>query len=341
MTKTYQHSTVQASDHTLNHILDIIEEGTWDWNANTGHVDRSPGWYRMLGYDVDIFDKNVFTWENIIHPDDYKQVMQHFEQYIKGEIAQYSIEYRCKKADGSYLWIFDQGKICATNADGSVARMIGAHLNIDKQKAAQNELLEQNRLLKDGNINLENLLRHKAEELEKKNQELEKKIEEIAYLSNTDPLTGIANRKKFEEVLENEIARCNRYHHPMSLAIFDIDYFKQVNDGYGHKTGDLVLQKLSRLVQENIREIDSIARWGGEEFTLIFPELPLHAAVKVAEKLQKLISQHAMTDELKITCSFGVTQYHSDNSIEQLFQRADEALYLAKDSGRNRVECLV
>jgi len=341
MFNTYKHNTAQEADNTLNFILDIIVEGTWDWDAKTGHVERSPGWYRMLGYEVDTLQKNVFTWENIIHPDDYQRVMQHFEQYIHGKINNYCIEYRCKKIDGTYLWIVDQGKACELNSDGSVARMIGAHLNINKQKTAQNELIKQNQLLVEGNNSLESLLRNKAEELEKKNHELEKKIEEVAYLSNTDSLTGIANRKKFEEELEKEIARSHRYNHPMSLAIFDIDFFKRVNDSYGHKVGDMVLQKLSELVKENIREIDSIARWGGEEFTLIFPELPLHDAVKAADKVRLLIAQMVIKEDLMITCSFGITQYHSGNSIEELFQRADEALYLAKDLGRNRVESLL
>jgi len=120
MNKTYSHKSLEDADDTLNNILDIISEGTWDWNALTGHVERSPGWYRMLGYDIGLFSKNVFTWENIIHPDDYEAVMKHFELYTAGKIEKYEIEYRCKKSDDTYLWIIDRAKIVKFTSDGKI-----------------------------------------------------------------------------------------------------------------------------------------------------------------------------------------------------------------------------
>ncbi len=341
MYKTYRHHSTQEADETLNHLLDVIVEGTWDWDANTGHVDRSPGWYRMLGYEVGVFQKNVFTWENVIHPEDYDRVMKHFELYTSGKIDRYCIEYRCKKADGEYLWIVDRGKVVKYNADGSVARMIGAHLNIHEQKMAQNELIKKNQLLKEGNVSLEKIIRKKADELERKNQELEEKIKEVEYISNMDPLTEIANRKKFETELEKEISRSKRYGHPLSLVIFDIDFFKQVNDTLGHKTGDTVLQKLCQLVKQNIREVDFFARWGGEEFSIIFPGLAFESALSATEKLRMLVSDYQFGQNLSVTCSFGVSKYLKGDSVDVLFRRADEALYRAKELGRNRVEGLV
>ncbi len=341
MYKTYQHKTLPESDKTLNHILDVIVEGTWDWNIKTGHVDRSPGWYRMLDYDIGIFQKNIFTWENIIHPDDYEQVMSHFESYISGKINSYCTEYRCKKADGSYLWIADQGKIVEYNADGNPLRMIGAHLNIHEQKTAQNELIRKNKLLQDGHLTLEKIISEKTEELEKKNLELEEKIKEVEFISNTDSLTSIANRKKFEQEIEKEISRSNRYNHPLSLIFFDIDFFKQINDNYGHKTGDEVLKNLCQQIKNNIRDIDSFARWGGEEFTIILPNLSLENALNTAEKLRQTISQFEILPDLFITCSFGVSEYKNGDNLNTLLHRADEALYSAKEHGRNRVEAQI
>jgi diguanylate cyclase (GGDEF)-like protein/PAS domain S-box-containing protein len=338
---TYKNESLEEANSTLNHILDVIIEGTWDWNANTGRVDRSPGWYRMLGYQVGVFKKDVFTWENIIHPDDYDRVMKHFELYLEGEIENYRIEYRARQVDGKYLWIVDRGKVVLRNSDGSVARMIGAHQNIHDQKMAQSELIKQNQMLQEGHLTLERIIEEKTRELELKNAELEEKVREVEYISNTDSLTSIANRKKFEEELKKEAARANRYSHPLSLSIFDLDFFKNINDTHGHKTGDLVLQKISRLVLNHIRKVDFFARWGGEEFTIIFPDLDLENTILVAEKLRTLISQYEIEPDLFVTCSFGVSEYVEDELVEEMFQRADRALYRAKELGRNRVESMV
>lgn len=335
---TYNHSTLEDSDKTLNAILDVIAEGVWDWNANTGHVDRSPGWYRMLGYEVGIFLKDVFTWENIIHPDDQATVMEHFELYTAGKIDKYEIEYRCKKADGSYLWIVDRGKIVEYNSDGTVARMIGAHSNIHERKMAQIDLMKKNKLLNEGNLTLEKLLEEKNIELQEKNTELEEKIEEVEYLSATDQLTKIANRRQFEHDLDKEIARAKRYNHSLSLVIFDIDNFKNINDKYGHKVGDRILHRLAISVKSQLRANDLIARWGGEEFVLILPDTSLESAIAVSDKFRRFIHQIEFEDGLFITCSFGIAEYEQDEIIDNFFIRADEALYKAKDLGRDRVE---
>lgn len=337
---TYQHLSLEDADWTLNSILDLIVEGTWDWNGQTGEVLRSPGWFRMLGYAVGEFGNNVFTWENVIHPDDYARVMRNFELFSRGTTNDYCIDYRCKKADGSYLWITDRALAVERDDDGQATRIIGAHLDIHARKVAQLELIEQNRLLQAGNLTLEKRLRKKAEELERRNRELQEKVAQIEHISNTDALTRIANRKKFEEELIKEKSRADRYKHPLSMAIFDIDHFKQINDTYGHKTGDGVLEHLSAFVNQHIRDIDLFARWGGEEFVLIFPDISLEGAVGAANKLRQLISEQEMMPGLTVTCSFGVTEYHPGDSIDQLFARIDNALYMAKNAGRNRVELL-
>lgn len=340
MFETYRHRTPEEADETLNHLLDVIAEGTWDWHGATGRVERSPGWYRMLGYDVGIFRQDVFTWENLIHPDDYPRVMNRIEGFINGALETYCIEYRCKQADGQYLWILDRAKIIERNPDGSAARIIGAHQDIHRQKTLHEELSEKDRLLKAGNMTLENLLKQKTVELETKNRELEEKIREIEYISNTDRLTGIPNRKKFEETIGKEISRAKRYGHPLSLAILDLDLFKQINDTHGHDTGDQVLRQIADLIRNHLRSVDFFARWGGEEFTIIFPDLNLESAVHASEKLRYLIEQLEIDRNLSVTSSFGLSQFDGQDSFEELLQRADKALYRAKKLGRNRVESL-
>lgn len=135
------------SEQQLHTLFDLISDGIWDWNANTGYVYRNPGWYSMLGYASHSMANSVFTWESVIHPEDYPRVMAHFEAYTNHRNERYRIEYRCRCQDGSYIWIEDSGYIIAHNEDGSVARMLGAHRNIDAGKRLVSQLEQKNQSL--------------------------------------------------------------------------------------------------------------------------------------------------------------------------------------------------
>lgn len=161
--------------------------------------------------------------------------------------------------------------------------------------------------------------------------------QQLALLATTDPLTGASNRRRFDEVLRTEVARSRRYGAPLSLIICDIDYFKRINDGFGHPAGDRVLQQLSALLSENIRETDVFARLGGEEFAILAPNCDEGCAWKFAEKLRGAVEAHAFPDAQGLTCSFGVAVLRAMEGQEKLVKRADEALYRAKGEGRNRV----
>lgn len=160
---------------------------------------------------------------------------------------------------------------------------------------------------------------------------------EFEQLAKTDSLTGIANRAGTIDLLnslQNETGRA------CSLIMFDIDYFKQINDNCGHEMGDVILCELAKLVSHFIRETDHVARWGGEEFIVLCPDTDLHHAQIAANKLRKKIAETVLTGELSITCSFGVSEYRPGaDSIKAMFESADQAMYKAKNDGRNRVEC--
>jgi diguanylate cyclase (GGDEF)-like protein len=168
-------------------------------------------------------------------------------------------------------------------------------------------------------------------------QTLEAINELLEKQATTDALTGIFNRMKFNKSLTNEIQRTQRYNTSLSLIIFDIDHFKQVNDTYGHLAGDSVLKILTKLVASNLREIDLFARWGGEEFAILTPETPLDGAIKLADKLRSKIESHDFSEPEKITTSFGVTTLKKGDNTISFINRADEALYRAKEGGRNQV----
>lgn len=171
--------------------------------------------------------------------------------------------------------------------------------------------------------------------------QLKQKSNLLEYQANHDQLTGLYNRQKFDSILTKEIRRSRRYGHYLSLILFDIDYFKEVNDTYGHDIGDKVLIEFSELIKPEIRQTDTLVRWGGEEFILILPETALNTAHDVAQKLRVLIETHKFEAiPHKITASFGVVQLNKEDTEHSSIVRVDEALYKAKRSGRNSVVSL-
>ncbi|OYY74072.1 MAG: hypothetical protein B7Y40_06555 [Gammaproteobacteria bacterium 28-57-27] len=162
--------------------------------------------------------------------------------------------------------------------------------------------------------------------------------EEIHLLATTDSLTCIANRREFSAILGREIDRAKRYGTPMSLAMYDLDYFKHVNDTFGHDVGDYVLQAVTGLVKENIRANDVVGRWGGEEFMVLMPQSDMQAARNASEKLRLAIAGHHFDKVGNLTASFGVAAFEPQDDMNALLKRVDDALYRAKDQGRNRVE---
>lgn len=171
-------------------------------------------------------------------------------------------------------------------------------------------------------------------------EKLERLNSILKIKANTDALTQIHNRAFFNAQVEKEISRSNRYQKKLGFILFDIDDFKQINDRFGHLSGDQILKEISDLCRKNIRTSDVFARWGGEEFVILVPEDSGQAAFTLSEKLRHLIETHEFSSEISITCSFGVTDYKSRETIEDLMNRADKALYKSKQTGKNRVTAL-
>jgi diguanylate cyclase (GGDEF)-like protein/PAS domain S-box-containing protein len=332
----------QVSNHakTLENVLDIISDGVWDWNVVTGHVSRNSGWYRMLGHDEHSLNKDVLTWENVIHPDDYPNVMSHFEDYIQGRVSEYKIQYRCIKADGSPLWIEDSGRIVERLEDGSPARMIGAHTNIHELKMTQEKLAQHALLIPGKPDGLEQIIQLRTKELADLNEKLQEKVNEIEYIASRDALTGVYNRRMFEQLIDIEIKRAKRYSQPMSVILADIDLFKNINDQYGHSIGDIVLHNVANTLKTHIRDSDLLARWGGEEFAVILPNTNADTALEMAERLRKHIAELRSHNGIQVTCSFGVTEFNTQDNGDSIFSRMDQALYQAKDSNRNNVKLM-
>ena len=154
----------------------------------------------------------------------------------------------------------------------------------------------------------------------------------------TDSLTGLFVRRYFMVKFQEEFHRAERYSKILSVVMADIDRFKKINDTYGHTTGDRVLKIVANFFQKNVRDVDIISRYGGEEFVILLPEADKEEAYTVSERLRKKMSELEIDDLPKLSISLGISSYPEDGSdIEMLIKKADAAMYAAKQSGRNRV----
>lgn len=204
---------------------------------------------------------------------------------------------------------------------------------------------------------LQDALVEKNRELDRANKELDRRREELLALSRSDALTGLSNRRYFEERLQVEFARSSRYRSPLALVMLDVDHFKQLNDRYGHPFGDQVLRAVAQAARERLRDTDLLARYGGEEFVALLPETGLREAYGVAERVRAGIEALRLYFEptgeptggadgdaaprvrVGCTASLGCASFPAGdvNEPEHLVRAADDALYAAKESGRNRV----
>lgn len=169
--------------------------------------------------------------------------------------------------------------------------------------------------------------------------QLKEKSNLLEYQANHDILTGLCNRQRFHDIFRKEIKRDKRYENPLSLILFDIDHFKKFNDDFGHDVGDIVLKKIANITSEIVREHDTIVRWGGEEFIIILPHTDIDGTRQVALKLKDAIERYEHKDIPRvITASFGLTSLIEGDTEDTFIKRADEALYEAKNSGRNAIK---
>lgn len=168
--------------------------------------------------------------------------------------------------------------------------------------------------------------------------ELYNAMKTIERIARVDALTGAWNRRQFDEVVERELDRSKRYGHPLSLMLFDIDHFKKINDNNGHAEGDRVLRLVADDIRGILRKPDSLTRWGGEEFIVLMPNTGLSNATILAERIRTGLASHAIDGVGPVTVSIGVAEYVPSDSCDQWVARADDAMYKAKHSGRNRVE---
>lgn len=200
-------------------------------------------------------------------------------------------------------------------------------------------LITQSEILRVMNNKWMEIIKERGEELSKMNEKLIKKASRLEENASKDYLTNLFNRRKFHTIIDYEISQIKRHNERhLSLILLDIDNFKSINDSYGHDVGDKILIDLAKILQLSCRESDIVARWGGEEFAIALPETSIERGLIVAQKIKTSLEYFTFAEDLTVTCSFGMSQFHTTDNFTSLFKRADEALYKSKNTGKNKIE---
>ena len=317
------------------------------------NINRGLNWYELAPTLEDIRD---FVIQSSIGADDnYRLYLNNVYQ----ELSQitHSLGLAIQEEEQQRL---ASDKLHSSVDDGiqTINQALSEHNDIDRLKTAvEAQVHNIQSALKDSlpakNNDQESLsnqltsLVERVQKMEKQDADIREQLEQEKIRAVTDKLTGLPNREAYSERVHDEMLRWQRYQHPLSLAVLDIDFFKKVNDQYGHQMGDKVLKAVSSSVANRLREVDFIARFGGEEFVLLLPETSaedaLHMLNRTRERLAKtqMKSKNSDGEETKFTVTFsiGIAQFTDGDTADDVFERADKALYEAKENGRN--QCVI
>lgn len=281
--------------------------GHWYLNLKTKSVVFNPLKIEVLGYTMeelpDRITYNFFT--DKLHPDDYDNTMSAMINHMEGKTTVYECEYRIQAKDGTYKWFYDRGKITQRDAGGKPEFVAGIVFDISDKKEKEQKLIHKNELL-----------------------EIE---------STTDALTGLRNRRAIMKELEFRLNQALVNHSPLSIVLLDIDCFKKINDNKGHQYGDMVLKTVAATIRKLIRNIDSVGRYGGEEFLVVLPNTDKSKAIIIAERIREAVEGLDLNQKGPVTISGGVAVLNGETMTE-LINKADEKLYEAKNEGRNRIK---
>ncbi len=292
---------LRESQQHLELALNSADLATWNWDIAQDRVFFDKTWFALLGYTDNALPYHREHWYTFVHPDDQKRVQSALNTHLADSYQPYQIEYRLRHQAGHWLWVLDRGKVTLRDEQQNALQMYGVLSNITERKSME---------------------------------------EELRYLAMTDKLTGLYNRHYFLQCLEQAITQTTMHNYQLSILMFDIDYFKHINDHFGHDIGDFVLQQLAQRVREQLRKTDIFARWGGEEFLILLTNTHLSEAYLIAQRLCETFNRVPLETVGVVTASFGLTCYHPKETISQLLKRLDKLVYAAKAAGRNCVKWL-
>ncbi len=296
-----EQASLRDSEERLKLALDSAGDGVWDWDIQSGVEIFSDRCCEMYGYAKEDMTGPADVFDQRTHPDDLQAMLRDRQAHFAGQTPTYVNEHRVRCGDGSWKWILSRGMVISRGADGKPLRMIGTHTDITDRKNAEALVWQQ---------------------------------------ANFDQLTGLPNRRMLRDRLTQDLRKSARNGTQLAILFVDLDHFKEVNDTLGHDAGDQLLIEAARRISQCVRESDTVARMGGDEFTLVLSDL--HSAQwldrVLHDVLQALASRFQIGEEqVYVSASIGITIYPTDGqAVEALFKNADQALYVAKGEGRNR-----
>lgn len=308
-----------ASEARFRVIFDKAAIGIIVVDNKTGLVlDANPAIERILGYTKEELKDLLLI--DITHPDDLDITLNRFEELKNNRLEQHQLEKRYIRKDGKLIWV----KMITTlvkDTEGQNGFIFGLIEDITERKELENSL-------------------------KKARLEAERAREAAERLADTDCLTGLYNRRAFINLLKDEIERGKSSNKGLAVILMDVDFFKEVNDTYGHLAGDKVLQEIGQTILRNLRNYDFVGRYGGEEFIICLPETIRNQASAIAERIRTAIASKPIcltesNENIYVTVSMGITTWSPEQKegIENLIKGADRFLYEAKRQGRNKI-CL-
>ena len=313
---------LHQAEEKYRSIFENSVEGIFQSTPQGRFITVNPAFARMLGYES---PEELIATVTDIASQIYMEAPRRAEfMQVMAERGRVSVfEFQMRRKDGSALWVSESAH-AVRDDEGRILYYEGITENITERKQVEEEL----RLAKEG--------------LESTNLELQQSLEREQLLASTDGLTGLYNRRHFFELAAREFQAAVRYRRPLTFLMFDMDDFKQVNDTLGHAVGDKLLVMVAQTAVAQVRGPDVVARYGGDEFIVLLPNASAQQALPVAERIRANVAVlHVGTDNIPftITLSIGIAELQHeplDENVDRIIQRADEALYQAKESGRNR-----
>lgn len=294
---------LKESEECWKFALEGAGDGVWDWHLLIGELRYSERWKEILGPDENDHRGGLERWISRIHPDDLPAERASLQACLAGTVPIYLSEHRISWTDGSWRWMSVRGMVVSRDVDGMPLRMIGTISDISERRATE---------------------------------------EQIRHMAQHDPLTNLPNRILFSDRLHLAIARAKRNQEQIALMFVDLDRFKPVNDLWGHDVGDLVLREVAHRMRQIVRDSDTVARIGGDEFVVLLPSISSrNDAFHIAEKLRETIarSYELAGRSLEISTSIGIAIFPEDGGDAlTLSKNADDAMYRAKEAGRNKVQ---